>query len=187
MLGTLGLAGCDHPPPAFRNTNLGSSQIFPQGKLLGSGGRPVDFADFRGKLLIVFFGYTSCPDVCPDALRKYASLVRNLHARDAARIQLLFISLDPERDTPDKVDTYAKWFNPGFIGATGDSRQIAEIARQFKVVYRKEPIEGSLAYVIDHTSSAYVVDPHGQLRLVLADNALIEPILSDLQQLLAEK
>lgn len=88
----------------------------PQATLIGVGGKGVSFEDFRGKALIVYFGYTSSPEIVPTAMRKYASLVRNLRDRDAERVQALFISFDSERDTPERCQTYARLFNPGFTG-----------------------------------------------------------------------
>lgn len=178
------LIACGNQTSSLQNPDLGAKNVFPAGKLHGSGGKTVDLADFRGKALIVFFGYTSCPDICPTTLRKYASLYRNLRDRDAERVQVIFISVDPERDTPDKADTYAKWFNPNFIGLTGDNAQIADLAAQFGVIYAKQPVEGSMGYVIDHSAGAYLVDPKGQLRAQLPEKTLIEPILADLQKVL---
>lgn len=173
--------------PRFQNEDLSPRDIFPSGKLQGADGRPVDLADFRGNTLILFFGYTSCPDFCPSTLRKYASLVRNLRGRDADRVKVIFISVDPERDSPEKADSYAKWFNPNFIGLTGNNEQIASIARQFSVIYAKQPVDGQMGYVIDHSTAAYLVDQRGKLRLSFAEKTMLEPIAGDLQKILAEK
>ena len=184
LAGALVLTACGGEAPGFRNTDLSSGQLFPRASLYDGQGRARSFEEFRGKAVIVFFGYTSCPDICPSALRKYASLLRTLRDRDAARVQVIFISVDPERDTPERTDTYAKWFHPDFLGLSGTEEQIAEVTRQFKVVYGKKEIGGGMAYVIDHTAAAYVLDPTGQLRLMLAETAPLEPIIADLQSLL---
>ena len=184
LAGALALTACGGEAPGFRNTDLSSGQLFPRATLYDGQGRARSFEEFRGKAVIVFFGYTSCPDICPSALRKYASLLRTLRDRDAARVQVIFISVDPERDTPERTDTFAKWFHPDFLGLSGTEEQVAEVARQFKVVYGKKEIGGGMAYVIDHTAAAYVLDPTGQLRLMLAETAPLEPIIADLQSLL---
>lgn len=184
LAGALVLTACGGEAPGFRNTDLSSGQLFPRATLYDGQGRARSFEEFRGKAVIVFFGYTSCPDICPSTLRKYASLLRTLRDRDAARVQVIFISVDPERDTPERTDTFAKWFHPDFLGLSGTEEQVAEVARQFKVVYGKKEIGGGMAYVIDHTAAAYVLDPTGQLRLMLAETAPLEPIIADLQSLL---
>lgn len=173
--------------PRFRNTDLSAGNLFPTANLLDSSGRPRNFEEFRGKVLIVFFGYTSCPDICPGTLRKYASLIRTLRNHESEKIQVLFITVDPARDTPKHTDTYVKWFNPSFIGLSGNEQQIADVARQFKVIYSKQAVEGGMGYVIDHTTAAYLIDPKGQLRLAIPEAALLEPISADLRTLLEEK
>lgn len=183
----LGISGCHSDTrPTFQNTDLSAGKLFPQANLLDSYGRPQNFADFRGKLLIVIFGYTRCPDICPGTLGKYADLLASLPAHESERLQLLFISVDPARDTAAHTDTYVKWFNPGFIGLSGDAQKIAEVARQFKVIYRKQAVKGGMGYVMDHSTAAYILDTHGQLRLSIAENARVEAIVADLRLLLAE-
>ncbi|WP_374325388.1 SCO family protein [Azonexus sp.] len=184
LAAALALTACGGEAPGFRNTDLSSGQLFPRAMLYDGKGRARSFEEFRGKAVIVFFGYTSCPDICPSALRKYASLLRTLRDRDAARVQVIFISVDPERDTPERTDTFVKWFHPDFLGLSGTAEQIAEVATQFKVVYGKKEIGGGMGYVIDHSAAAYVLDPAGQLRLMLAETAPLEPIIADLQTLL---
>jgi protein SCO1/2 len=181
------LTACGSDAPRFNNTDLSAGNIFPTGTLFDGTGQARSFEDFRGKAVIVFFGYTSCPDICPGTLRKYASLVRNLRSKDAERLQLVFITVDPERDTPERTDTYVKWFNPGFLGLSGTEQQIADVASQFKVIYSKKEVEGGMGYVIDHSAGAYLIDPKGQLRLAIPETADIEPVVSDLHKLLEEK
>ncbi len=187
LLAACGLVACGAGDSGFRNTDLSAAGVVPQASLFGGNGQPRGFDEFRGKVLIVYFGYTSCPDICPTAMRKYASLVRNLRSKDGDRVQLLFISIDPARDSPERSDTYAKLFNPSFIGLAGDEQKIADVTRQFNVTYAKKTVEGNLGYIFDHSDNAYVIDPKGRLRLALAPDALLEPIVADLQKLLAEK
>lgn len=187
LIPALALAGCGQSTPRFNNTDLSGGNIFPTANLFDGAGRPRNFEEFRGKAVFVFFGYTSCPDICPTTLRKYASLLRNLRDKEQAKVQVLFITVDPARDTPERTDTYAKWFNPNFIGLSGTAEQIAAVAAQFQVVYSKKAVEGGMGYVIDHTAAAYLIDPKGQLRLAIPEAALLEPISADLRTLLEEK
>jgi protein SCO1 len=187
LIAAAALSACGGDTPRFSNTDLSAGNIYPTGTLFDGTGQARNFEEFRGKAVIVFFGYTSCPDICPGTLRKYASLVRNLRNKDAERIQLLFITVDPERDTPERTDTYVKWFNPGFIGLSAPEQQIADLANQFKVIYSKKVVEGGMDYVMDHSASAYLIDTKGQLRLVVPETSAIEPIVSDLLKLLEEK
>ena len=182
-----GLLACGVEERSFQNKDLTPQGVSPQANLLGGDGKAFSFEDFRGKVLIVYFGYTNSPETVPTAMRKYASLVRNLRSKDAERVQFLFISFDSERDTPELSNTYARLFNPGFAGLAADSPQIAALASQFGATYTKKSIEGSAAYHFEHSNAAYVVDAKGRLRLALAADALLEPITGDLQKLLAEK
>lgn len=182
-----GLLACGVDERGFHNRDLTAQGVVPQASLFAGDGKAVSFEDFRGKALIVYFGYTSSPETVPTAMRKYASLVRNLRSKDAERVQFVFISFDSERDTPERSSTYARLFNPGFAGLAADEPQIAAIASQFGATYTKKPVEGSAAYHFEHSNEAYVVDPKGHLRLALAADALLEPITADLQKLLAEK
>jgi protein SCO1/2 len=187
LLPAIGLLACGVEERGFHNKDLTAQGLAPQARLFGGDGKAVSFEDFRGKVLIVYFGYTNSPETVPTAMRKYASLVRNLRSKDAERVQFLFISFDSERDTPELSNTYARLFNPGFAGLAADGPQIAALASQFGATYTKKSIEGSAAYHFEHSNAAYVVDAKGRLRLALAADALLEPITGDLQKLLAEK
>lgn len=177
------LAGCDQAP-TFRNTDITGKKIGGEIALNDCQGRPRKLADFLGKAVVLFFGYTSCPDICPTALAKFATLMQQPEM-NAGRIQVIFISLDPERDTPKRLCEYTPWFHPSFLGLTGDAGKIAEIARNFRVTSIRKNVEGSMGYVLDHSAGAYVFGPDGRLRLYLAENARIEDISADLHLLLA--
>lgn len=183
----VGLIACGVDERGFHNKDLTSRGVVPQASLFGGDGKAVSFEDFRGKALIVYFGYTNSPETVPTTMRKYASLVRNLRSKDAERVQFLFISFDSERDTPERSNTYARLFNQGFTGLAADEPQIAALASQFGATYTKKSIEDSTAYHFEHSNDAYVLDPKGRLRLALAADSLFEPITADLQKLLAEK
>jgi protein SCO1/2 len=177
------LAGCDQAPP-FRNTDLTGKSIGGNFALDDCHGHPRTLADFKGKLVVLFFGYTSCPDICPTALAKFASLMQQPDL-SADRIQVIFISLDPARDTPERLCQYLHWFHPSFLGLTGNADQIAEITRNFRVTSIRKEIPGSMGYVLDHSAGAYVFGPDGRLRLYLAENASIAEISDDFRRLLA--
>ena len=182
----LWLAGCGEKPFAFRNTDISASQLGGDWDLHDFYGRPQQLADFHGKVVIVFFGYTRCPDICPSALAKYVALLGD-KGISGGRLQIVFITLDPQRDTPERLREYLTWFHPNVLGLSGDEQKIADIASKFRVTAIKKNIPGGMGYVIDHSAGAYVFDPEGRLRLYLAENARLEDIAADVQQLLAGK
>lgn len=180
----LGLFACTaQTPPAFHNTDITGAEFGRTLSLTDHHGKLRTLADFRGKAVILFFGYTSCPDVCPTALAKFAEVMKRLGA-DAARVQVLFVTIDPERDTQTQLAAYVPWFDPSFIGLYGDAALTAAAAREFKVYYARKETGGGMAYVLDHSAGAYVFDPAGRIRLYVKDDAPIETIVSDLKRLL---
>lgn len=130
-------------------------------------GRPVTLESFRGKLVVLFFGYTHCPDVCPTTLSDMAKAMKLLRPEVAAKVQVLFVSVDPERDTPEILKAYVPYFHHDFLGLHGSPDQVAQVAREFNIVYRKQMEAGASDYLIDHSAGSYVIDPHGKLRLYL--------------------
>jgi protein SCO1 len=136
--------------------------------LVSETGRTVSDRDFRGKWLLLYFGYTHCPDACPTALNTIAEAVDHLDPNQT-RIQPLFITLDPERDTPAQLGTYTAAFASGIIGLTGTPAQIAAAAKQYHIAYAKHPLPGGSDYGIDHTSIIVLVDPTGSARAIFPD------------------
>ena len=187
VLLVLGLMGCSEPTPAgFSNTDVTGSAIGQS--LVGlkdNRGQERSIAEFRGKAVIVFFGYTSCPDVCPTTLARFAEVMKQL-GPDAERIQVILVSVDPEVDTPERLGPYVTAFHPSFIGLAGDMPATEAVAREFKVFFAKAK-GGHHAGMIDHTTGAYVFDPAGRIRLYVKDDAPVENIAGDLRRLLAEK
>ena len=187
VLLVLGLVGCSDPPPAgFINTDVTGSAIGQS--LVGlkdNSGQERSIAEFRGKAVIVFFGYTSCPDVCPTTLARFAEVMKQL-GPDAERVQVILISVDPETDTPERLGPYVTAFYPSFIGLAGDMPATEAVAREFKVFFAKAK-GGHHAGMIDHTTGAYVFDPSGRIRLYVKDDAPVENIAGDQRRLLAEK
>lgn len=121
--------------------------------------------DFRGKLVVLFFGYTHCPDVCPTTLADIASAFKEMKPEDVARVQVLFVSVDPERDTPDLLKQYVPYFHPSFLGMVGTPDEVAVAAQEFRIYYRKHVEPGATDYLVDHTAGSYVLDKEGRLRL----------------------
>lgn len=127
---------------------------------------PVSLSDFRGKAVALYFGYMSCPDVCPTSLWALTEAIKLLTPEQAAQLQGIFISVDYERDSPLALDIFVKGFNPGYLGLTDDNREnIDKVARQYSVVYEKVPLDDSaMGYVIDHSSVIYLIDENGILQ-----------------------
>jgi len=150
--------------------------------LTGTDGQQHRLADFKGKAVLVFFGFTQCPDVCPTALLRAAE-VKKLLGKDGDQLQVLFITVDPERDTPEVLQAYVTAFDPSFMGLYGDLDQTAKTARDFKVFYAKIPTGSS--YTMDHTAITYVYDRSGRLRLGLRHAQTAEEYAADIRQILA--
>jgi protein SCO1 len=183
----LGLAGCDGEkptPPRYTATDITGIDYARDFSLTDHDGRLRTLRDFRGRLVAVFFGYTHCPDVCPTTLSDFALALNGMAPEEAAKVQVLFVSVDPERDTPELLRQYVPAFHPGFLGLYGDAGQIAETAREFKIYYQKSPHGDS--YLIDHSAGTYVFDKRGRPRLYMAYGQGPQAIIQDLRQLLAE-
>ena len=175
---------CSREPPSFRATELTGATFGRQLELPDHHGQLRSLKDFAGKAVVVFFGYTSCPDICPGTLARFAEVMKALGPQ-AERVQVLFVSLDPERDTPERLQAFVPWFYPSFLGLRGDAAQTRLAAEEFRVFSARQEVGGSLGYVLDHSSGAYIFDPAGRLRLYVKDGALVEDIVADLRLLLA--
>ncbi|MFN7064870.1 MAG: SCO family protein [Aquificaceae bacterium] len=131
-------------------------------------GKRVRLSDFtkQGKIVLIFFGYTHCPDVCPMALETMAKVMQRLKPEEAQRIQALFISVDPERDTPEVLKSYVPYFNPTFIGLVGTEEEIRRTAKEYKAYYRKVEGESAGGYLVDHTATIYLITPDNRIKLL---------------------
>ena len=136
----------------------------------------VSLKDFRGKVGMIYFGYTSCPDICPTSLTMMSSAMKLLTPRETEQVYGIFISVDPERDTPANMKEYAGYFHPNFIGVTGTAEQVDEIARKYGAYYKKAEIEGSMGYAVDHSSTIYVIDKQGRVVQQMVHGASPESI-----------
>lgn len=124
---------------------------------------PVDSHDFRGKLMLVFFGYVHCPDVCPTSLAAMNEVLNGMTPEERAKIQPVLISVDPARDTPESLKNYAAYFHPSLIGVTGTPEQIATIAKAFGAGYVRQPARSDGSYAVDHSANTYLVGKNGKL------------------------
>jgi len=145
-------------------------------------GRARSLGEFKGKVVFLFFGFTQCPDVCPTTMAELAEVRRRLGA-DGERVQGVFVTVDPERDTPELLKGYLGSMDPSFVGLTGTPDEIKAAAKEFKVFYQKVPTKGG-NYTIDHTAGAFVFDPSGQVRLFVRYGMPVDQLLADIRQLL---
>jgi protein SCO1/2 len=184
LAAALAIAGCSPSKPSFQNTDVTGAEFGRELALTDHTGKPRTLADFRGKAVAVFFGFTHCPDVCPTTLATMKAVKDQLGA-DGDRLQVLFVTVDPERDTPEFLSRYVTAFDPSFLGLTGTPDAIAQTAKQFKVYYQKVPGKTPDTYTIDHTASTYLYDPQGRLRLFVRHGQPVDPIAQDVKTLLA--
>ena len=182
ILLTLAVAGC--APEKFRATDITGANFAREFQLTGHDGKARTLADFRGKVVLLFFGFTHCPDICPTTLAKFAQAAKQLGA-DANRVQFLFVTVDPERDTPEVLSRYAPAFDPRVIGLYGDAQATARTAKEFKVFFQKQPGKTPETYSVDHSAGTYVFDREGRVRLLVSHNQSIENLVHDIRLLLA--
>jgi protein SCO1/2 len=167
----------------FVGTDISGASFGNELALVDHQGRVRRLADFRGKVVALFFGYTHCPDVCPTTLDDLAKAIKLL-GDDRTQAQVLFVTLDPERDTPQVLAQYVPSFDESFIGLHGEAATIAKTAADFKVYYQKQASGGKSGYTIDHTAGVYVFDKKGALRLFLSHGQKPQDIAHDLKLLM---
>ena len=177
------LAGCSPQAPTFKGADVTGASFGRDFALTGHDGKPRTLADFRGKAVAIFFGFTHCPDVCPTALSTAAEAMRRL-GPDAARVQVLFVTIDPERDTPELLARYVPAFHPSFLGLYGDAEATARVAKEFKVLYRKVPGQTPDTYTMDHSAGMFVFDPQGRLRVFESHGQGADALAHDLAEVL---
>ena len=178
------VAACSRTPVEFRNTDLTGATFARQFTLSDHNAQTRSLDDFKGKIVMIFFGYTSCPDICPTTLSRLAEVMKAL-GPEAERVQVLFVSVDPERDTAERLKDFVPWFHSSFVGLHGDAAQTKAVAEEFRIFSSRREVGSQLGYVLDHSSGAYVFDPAGRLRLYVRDTASVEDIVADIRQLLA--
>lgn len=183
-LALLVVAGCDSRAPTFRNTDVTGADWGKVLALNGHDGKPRTLADFRGKVVVLAFGFTHCPDICPTTLSELKAVKEKLGS-DAARLQVLFMTLDPERDTPQVLAKYVPAFDAGFLGLSGDAEATARTAKEFKVFFQKVPGKRPGEYAVDHSAASYVFDTRGRLRLFVRHEQL-GTLVDDIRALLKD-
>jgi protein SCO1/2 len=184
------LAACDklsnglsNKPVSFNNTDITGLDYARDFALTDHTGKPRTLADFRGKIVVLFFGYTQCPDVCPTTMAEMSTVMKEL-GPSADDVQVLFVTLDPERDTQTLLAQYVPAFDQRFLGLSGDAEATRKVAKEFKVFYNKVPGTAPGSYSIDHTAGSYLFDRNGKVRLYLRHGQGAAPIVHDIRQLL---
>src|SRR5688500_17069403 len=173
-------AGCDRSPQ-FRSTVITGAPYGQQLELTDHTGKPRKLEDWRGKVVVLFFGFTHCPDICPTTLADIAGAVKTL-GPDAERVQVLMVSVDPERDTQESLAKYMTAFDPRFLGLRGDLAATRKVAAEFKIYFEKRK-QGD-GYTVDHSGQSYVIDPQGRLRLLVRHDRIAQDLAEDLRTLL---
>ena len=177
------LWGCESKPVFNALDITGIEGYGTDFRLTDHTGKARTLADFRGKALVVFFGYTQCPDVCPTTLSDMRKAMQLLGA-DAEKLQVLFVTVDPKRDTPELLAKYVPSFNPSFLGLYGDAAATSKVAKDFKIFFQLQPGSTPESYTVAHTAASLVFDPQGHLRLFINYGMEAEKIAADIKLLL---
>ena len=178
------LSACDRGKPQFHSVDITGAEYAKDFKLTDFDGKPRTLADFKGKAVVLFFGFTQCPDVCPTTMTELAQ-VKKLLGADGDKVQGLFVSIDPERDTPAVLKEYMQNFDPTFLGLyAGSPEKLAALAKDFKVYYKKVDGQTPTSYTMDHTAASFVYDPQGRLRLYARYGIGAQPLADDLKLLI---
>ena len=174
--------------PVWDGADLGGVGIAPAPRggdfTLQSEAGPVSLEQFRGKVVMLYFGYTWCPDICPTSLAMISAALRQLTPTELASVQTMFISVDPERDTLERLANYAQFFHPSILGVTGTPDEVAKVAKLYGAGYRKVKEDSAAGYVVDHTADVYVIDRQGKLYRTLPHGTPPAKILAVLRELL---
>ncbi len=187
--GAMALAGCDRisgqgTKPAFHFTDITGAEFARKLDLPDVDGRPRTLADWKGKVTVVFFGYTQCPDVCPTTMAELAQ-IRKLLGADGDKLQTVFVTIDPERDTAEILKAYVTNFGPGVVALRGNAEQTAAAAKEFKVFYAKVGGKSPGSYTMDHSAASFVFDPQGHVRLFVPYGGDPKVLAADIKTLAA--
>jgi protein SCO1 len=186
-LALVAVAGCDNTPPKFRGVDItGAAGYATDFKLTDHNGKVRTLADFRGKVVVLFFGFTHCPDVCPTTLADLRDVMKMLGA-DAAGVQVLFVTLDPHRDKPELLAKYVPAFHPSFLGLYGEDAATRKTAKDFKIVHAIREGQTPESYTVDHTAATLILDTQGRLRLFHPYGLEAKLVAEDFKTLLKEK
>ncbi|MBI3371448.1 MAG: SCO family protein [Betaproteobacteria bacterium] len=179
------LMACGGDAPKFRGVDITGFDYGGEIALRDTSGAKRTLADYRGKVAVLYFGYMNCPDVCPTTLAALREAMTQLGA-DAGRVQVLFVTVDPERDTPLLLEQYVKSFDPRFQGLTGSLEEVGTAAKQFKIFFAKSPGKEPGSYSVDHSTQIYLIDATGRARIFLKHDATPADFAQDIRTLLAQ-
>lgn len=171
-------------PPSFHGMELQSPKPATDFTLMGHNGQPVSLSDYQGQIVLLYFGYTTCPDVCPATLAELRQARASL-GKSADKVQVLMVTVDPERDTEVLLADFMPHFDPSFIGLTGRPEQIAEVATYYGIYYARHEGDTALGYLVDHTATVMLIDRQGYLRLVYPFGTPADDIAADLRYLVS--
>jgi protein SCO1/2 len=181
--GLAALAGCADSKPQFKSVDITGAEYASDFALPDASGQVRSIKDFAGKVVVVFFGYTQCPDVCPTTLAEIAQ-AKQLLGPDGAKVQGVLVTVDPERDTPEVLKAYVGNFGPDFVALRGTPEQTAAVAKDFKVYYKKTEGKTPGSYFMDHSAASYVYDTQGRLRLYTRYGSGAQALADDIRLLL---
>lgn len=179
------LTACSKGKPEFRGVDISEVDYARDFPLPDHNGQPRSIKDFNGKVVVVFFGYTQCPDVCPTTMQEMAEVKRML-GKDGDRLQAIFVTVDPERDTADMLKAYMGNFDPSFLALRGTPEQTAAVAKDFKIYYKKVDGKTPTSYTMDHSAGSYIYDTQGRLRVYYRYGSGVEALAADVRTLLNE-
>jgi protein SCO1/2 len=182
----LGLVGCGQDKPAFRGVDITGAEYAQGFELRDQNGQVRTLQDFAGKAVVVFFGFTQCPDVCPTALQEMAQ-AKQLLGADGAKLQSIFITVDPERDTPELLKAYVANFGPDFVALRPTAEQLPKVTKDFKIYYKKVEGKTPTSYTMDHSAGSFTFDPKGRIRLYNRHASGAETLAADVKILLSGK
>ena len=178
-------SACSPKGPKFQGVDLTGAEYGRDLPLTDQFGKERSIKDFAGKVVVVFFGYTQCPDVCPTSMQELAE-VKQMLGKDGDRLQGIFVTVDPERDTPEVLMAYMANFDPSFLALYGTPEQLAAVAKDFKIYYKKVDGKTPSSYTMDHSAGSYVYDPAGRLRVYNRYGSGAQALAADVKVLLAE-
>ena len=178
-----GLAACSPDKPQFSAIDITGAEYASDFNLTNHNGQPRSIKDFAGKVVVVFFGFTQCPDVCPTALAELAEVKRML-GKDGDKLQGIFVTVDPERDTPEVLKAYMANFDPSFLALRGTAEQLAAMAKDYKVYYKKVDGKTPTSYTMDHSAGSFVYDTQGRIRLYTRYGSGAQALADDIRLLL---
>ncbi len=184
-LGALGLSACTETPPTFNAVDMTGASYAKNFSLADAHGKVRTLDDFKGKVVVLFFGFAQCPDFCPTTMTELAQVKQQL-GKDGDKFQVLFVTVDPARDTPTVMKAYMAAFDPAFVALIPTPEQLVAMAKDFKAYYKKVDGATPTSYSMDHSAAQYVYDPQGRLRLYARYGAGVAPMVADVQALLKQ-